>query len=170
MKNARREQRDPAPSHRRQLRQSAHRIYDRRCAAPDLGKRLVSEGGLEPPRPIRALAPQASASAIPPLGRDDPWYPGSAHRPASRGPGRTMDHCTRSDDGPASGIQPPGKAMISTLRAELTSLSPSVRRSAILKRDLIHSPRREAGAIRPKTAECRTCLPRPNPARVEPIM
>src|SRR5215475_13419115 len=28
----------------------------------------VSEGGLEPPRPIRALAPQASASAIPPLG------------------------------------------------------------------------------------------------------
>ena len=29
----------------------------------------VSEGGLEPPHPIRALAPQASASAIPPLGR-----------------------------------------------------------------------------------------------------
>ena len=28
----------------------------------------VSEGGLEPPRPTRALAPQASASAIPPLG------------------------------------------------------------------------------------------------------
>ena len=28
----------------------------------------VSEGGLEPPRPLRALAPQASASAIPPLG------------------------------------------------------------------------------------------------------
>ena len=28
----------------------------------------VSEGGLEPPRPCRALAPQASASAIPPLG------------------------------------------------------------------------------------------------------
>ena len=29
---------------------------------------VVSEGGLEPPRPTRALAPQASASAIPPLG------------------------------------------------------------------------------------------------------
>ena len=29
----------------------------------------VSEGGLEPPHPYRALAPQASASAIPPLGR-----------------------------------------------------------------------------------------------------
>lgn len=28
----------------------------------------MSEGGLEPPRPIRALAPQASASAIPPPG------------------------------------------------------------------------------------------------------
>lgn len=28
----------------------------------------MSEGGLEPPRPLRALAPQASASAIPPLG------------------------------------------------------------------------------------------------------
>jgi site-specific DNA recombinase len=28
----------------------------------------VSEGGLEPPRPLRALAPQASASAIPPPG------------------------------------------------------------------------------------------------------
>src|SRR5215203_6191164 len=28
----------------------------------------VSEGGLEPPRPLRTLAPQASASAIPPLG------------------------------------------------------------------------------------------------------
>ena len=30
--------------------------------------KTVSEGGLEPPRPIRALAPQASASAIPPPG------------------------------------------------------------------------------------------------------
>ena len=29
----------------------------------------VSGGGLEPPRPLRALAPQASASAIPPPGR-----------------------------------------------------------------------------------------------------
>ena len=29
----------------------------------------MSEGGLEPPRPTRALAPQASASAIPPLGQ-----------------------------------------------------------------------------------------------------
>src|SRR5918998_6841787 len=28
----------------------------------------VSEGGLEPPPPTRGLAPQASASAIPPLG------------------------------------------------------------------------------------------------------
>src|SRR3954462_5804654 len=33
-----------------------------------MGNWLVSEGGLEPPRPIRALAPQASASAIPPPG------------------------------------------------------------------------------------------------------
>jgi hypothetical protein len=37
------------------------------CAAGDFPG-LVSEGGLEPPRPCRALAPQASASAIPPLG------------------------------------------------------------------------------------------------------
>ncbi len=29
---------------------------------------FVSEGGLEPPPPSRGLAPQASASAIPPLG------------------------------------------------------------------------------------------------------
>ena len=34
----------------------------------DVGKWVVSEGGLEPPRPMRALAPQASSSAIPPLG------------------------------------------------------------------------------------------------------
>ena len=42
----------------------------------------MSEGGLEPPRPLRALAPQASASAIPPPGqgvrgserRDGPAY------------------------------------------------------------------------------------------------
>jgi Recombinase len=38
------------------------------CGDP-WGKR-VSEGGLEPPRPLRTLAPQASASAIPPLGLD----------------------------------------------------------------------------------------------------
>ena len=31
----------------------------------------VSGGGLEPPRPLRALAPQASASAIPPPGQGD---------------------------------------------------------------------------------------------------
>src|SRR5437762_1858373 len=45
-----------------------------------MGKWLVSEGGLEPPRPIRALAPQASASAIPPLGPARPLYP----RPSGR--------------------------------------------------------------------------------------
>src|SRR5213076_1249731 len=45
--------------------------------------RLVSEGGLEPPRPMRALAPQASASAIPPLGPARPLYPWPA--------GRTLD-------------------------------------------------------------------------------
>ena len=33
--------------------------------------REVSGGGLEPPRPLRALAPQASASAIPPPGPGD---------------------------------------------------------------------------------------------------
>jgi site-specific DNA recombinase len=40
------------------------------CPNPtNIGKRSVSEGGLEPPPPSRGLAPQASASAIPPLGR-----------------------------------------------------------------------------------------------------
>ena len=34
-----------------------------------LTSREVSGGGLEPPRPLRALAPQASASAIPPPGQ-----------------------------------------------------------------------------------------------------
>ncbi len=44
--------------------------------APDaVGIRFVSGGGLEPPRPIRALAPQASASAIPPPGPARPRYP-----------------------------------------------------------------------------------------------
>jgi site-specific DNA recombinase len=32
----------------------------------------VSEGGLEPPPPCRGLAPQASASAVPPLGHSAP--------------------------------------------------------------------------------------------------
>jgi site-specific DNA recombinase len=46
---------------------------------------VVSEGGLEPPRPYRALAPQASASAIPPLG---PAHQSLAHRllPPPTGP------------------------------------------------------------------------------------
>src|SRR5665811_2103838 len=38
------------------------------CDLHRRGARCVSGGGLEPPRPLRALAPQASASAIPPPG------------------------------------------------------------------------------------------------------
>ena len=41
----------------------------------------VSGGGLEPPRPLRALAPQASASAIPPPGQGGPRRP--SRRPLS---------------------------------------------------------------------------------------
>src|SRR3954447_15065000 len=41
----------------------------RSILACTVGIRFVSKGGLEPPRPLRALAPQASASAIPPLRR-----------------------------------------------------------------------------------------------------
>src|SRR5699024_4425838 len=40
----------------------------------------VSGGGLEPPRPLRALAPQASASAIPPPGQVVPLARGSGQR------------------------------------------------------------------------------------------
>lgn len=40
----------------------------------------VSEGGLEPPPPSRGLAPQASASAIPPLG---PFLLETSHAPLS---------------------------------------------------------------------------------------
>src|SRR6266566_460906 len=36
--------------------------------AVEISSLRVSEGGLEPPPPVRGLAPQASASAIPPLG------------------------------------------------------------------------------------------------------
>ena len=43
----------------------------------DPGRRVCPEGGLEPPRPLRALAPQASASAIPPPGRGVCQVPGS---------------------------------------------------------------------------------------------
>ena len=49
---------------------------------------FVSEGGLEPPRPIRALAPQASASAIPPPGPASSTLPGPtrrSHRPSAAG-------------------------------------------------------------------------------------
>jgi hypothetical protein len=41
----------------------------------------VSGGGLEPPRPVRALAPQASASAIPPPGRATCEFSSSALGP-----------------------------------------------------------------------------------------
>jgi site-specific DNA recombinase len=45
-------------------------VHAAACPPPaTVGKWFVSEGGLEPPRPCRALAPQASASAIPPLGQ-----------------------------------------------------------------------------------------------------
>src|SRR2546430_7737637 len=63
-----------------------------------MGKWLVSEGGLEPPRPLRALAPQASASAIPPLGPARPLYPGTDHGTSTvpaRRRGRTGHHSTR---------------------------------------------------------------------------
>src|SRR5665647_134128 len=56
-----------------------HAVWGFQVARIDLrnditaGQRLeqVSGGGLEPPRPLRALAPQASASAIPPPGPGD---------------------------------------------------------------------------------------------------
>ena len=50
---------------------------------------MVSGGGLEPPRPLRALAPQASASAIPPPRRGDArgsWESLAARRNVSTGP------------------------------------------------------------------------------------
>ncbi len=46
-----------------------HTVLAETRPAPSVGVVVVSEGGLEPPRPFRALAPQASASAIPPPGR-----------------------------------------------------------------------------------------------------
>jgi hypothetical protein len=64
---------------------------------PDaVGIGSVSEGGLEPPRPLRALAPQASASAIPPPGPTCPRYPVSCGRsPSGSCPaGRTAHYCT----------------------------------------------------------------------------
>src|ERR1700712_5240355 len=47
----------------------------------------VSEGGLEPPPPTRGLAPQASASAIPPLGPAGRAYV-TAHPTITGGGGR----------------------------------------------------------------------------------
>jgi hypothetical protein len=64
-------------------------IYDNDQRAVDVvikplgGLVGVSEGGLEPPPPYRGLAPQASASAIPPLG--------PAARPRGRLVGRIAD-------------------------------------------------------------------------------
>jgi hypothetical protein len=58
-------------------------------------RRFVSEGGLEPPHPIRALAPQASASAIPPLGHETRKTPGPSTAGLAHA-GRTGHHCTRS--------------------------------------------------------------------------
>jgi hypothetical protein len=57
----------------------------------------VSEGGLEPPRPIRALAPQASASAIPPPGLTLPPYLSRLDDSPSVGcpASRTGHNCTR---------------------------------------------------------------------------
>src|SRR5262249_12698050 len=53
---------DPLHRHHADQHHPGHPRRGRVCV------RFVPEGGLEPPRPIRALAPQASASAIPPLG------------------------------------------------------------------------------------------------------
>src|SRR2546430_7216768 len=68
---------------------------------------FVSGGGLDPPRPLRALAPQASASAIPPLGPARPLYPAGRPRDtdvqAARA-GRTGHHCTRWAGAGRSGI------------------------------------------------------------------
>lgn len=66
-------------------------------AAHPRGNVIVSGGGLEPPRPVRALAPQASASAIPPPGRVHPTLPvrlgGSQQR--TTGPARhAVPDCT----------------------------------------------------------------------------
>jgi len=64
-----------------------------------MGRRFVSEGGLEPPRPLRALAPQASASAIPPPGpaethsteaREEGSIGGEVGRWAAMSPGRRL--------------------------------------------------------------------------------
>src|SRR5262245_59505736 len=82
-----------------QLRVTTHPKNKQGC------RKLVSKGGLEPPRPLRALAPQASASAIPPLRRD--------HRGPATGTGpvavrrrrRTTIHAT-SDERP-TGIPRP---------------------------------------------------------------
>ena len=63
----------------RRGRESGGRVVE--CLQPPVRQikqmcwKIVSEGGLEPPRPMRALAPQASASAIPPLGPARPLYP-----------------------------------------------------------------------------------------------
>ena len=65
--------------------------------------RLVSKGGLEPPRPLRALAPQASASAIPPLRRDAP--DATDDRRAAASAVGTVDHFTRSAPAVATGIR-----------------------------------------------------------------
>jgi hypothetical protein len=72
--------------------------------------RFVSEGGLEPPRPIRALAPQASASAIPPPGPARRRYRSAAERsPSSSCPaGRTGHYCTPAD--PIMHKRPVGRA------------------------------------------------------------
>ena len=58
---------------------------------------MVSRGGLEPPRPLRALAPQASASAIPPPGRGDARARGI---PAAR---ETLARCARPKRPAAAG-------------------------------------------------------------------
>src|SRR5262249_50807069 len=58
----------PAPVRGRRRRGSGTGTRRPRQASV-CGGRYVSGGGLEPPRPVRALAPQASASAIPPPGR-----------------------------------------------------------------------------------------------------
>ncbi len=51
-------------------------------------QKCVSGGGLEPPRPLRALAPQASASAIPPPGLGGLTGPGRS--PSARRNGSTQ--------------------------------------------------------------------------------
>ncbi len=102
---------------------------------------VVSEGGLEPPRPLRALAPQASASAIPPpglavFGCAARWAVRQDHRQCCRGnakspsPGRVVRPRGRSgirrgsDAGSARAACPPARCRPAGRSAECLRARP----------------------------------------------